>query len=65
MHQKRALNIVNSCYKSCVCEWANKENEFDMVVSSEVVNPISLHSLCRSNIGWFSDKSVCEHHVKD
>ena len=57
---------MSCCFEECGCRCDQAaDDEFDLIANSELVKPILLHRLARKNIGWFSDKTICHHHIED
>ncbi|MBD1208922.1 MAG: hypothetical protein H9535_10850 [Ignavibacteria bacterium] len=54
---------MSYCFEdSCVCNCNSILPDFDSNIKKETNFNLSLHHLCHSNIGWFSDKSICDDH---
>ncbi|WKE64864.1 hypothetical protein PVT67_14500 [Gallaecimonas kandeliae] len=65
LHNQRIYNTVARCFQDCACQCGQTDNEFDLIAASELANPISLQSIARMNIGWFSDRNICDHHINE
>jgi hypothetical protein len=53
-----------NCFEDCSCRCGQTDEEFDQIAMSELVDPIALNRIARMNIGWFSDSSICDHHIE-
>lgn len=53
------------CFEDCDCQCGKIDKKFDRIATKELAVPITLNQLSRSNIGWFSDRSICEHNIED
>lgn len=51
------------CYESCTCSCGQSYAPFDKTINSETRFAWSLRLLTHSNIGWYSDKSICDEHL--
>lgn len=49
---------VGRCYEGCNCACGVQDGEFDRIIAEETRLPVTLVKLCRSNIGWLTDKSL-------
>ena len=55
-----------TCFEElCTCRCSELSPDFDEIVQTETKFLITLESLCHSNIGWFSDKTLCDHHLEE
>lgn len=52
-----------SCFGSCTCICTDSSEQFDAVMSEETKFGFSLEQITKSNIGWFNDKTVTDHHL--
>ena len=55
---------MGNCFEVCSCRCGQTHDEFDQIAERELVNPIALQQITRANIGWFGDRSICDHHIK-
>ena len=50
------------CFEGlCTCSCHTTFTDFNATIGKETNFGITLEDMCRSNIGWFGDKSVCDH----
>lgn len=49
---------------SCSCISEQAEHHFDELILTETNFGLTLEQITKSNIGWFSDKSICEQYIK-
>lgn len=55
---------ANPCFDGiCECSCNTIFPEFDQILAAETNFGITFYELCHSNIGWFSDKSIVDHHI--
>ncbi|KKL34023.1 hypothetical protein WR30_26175 [Burkholderia contaminans FFH2055] len=52
-----------SCYSDCLCECMKTPLAFDYAVEAETRFPWRLHDVCHSNIGYYTDKMICDVHL--
>ena len=52
-----------SCYSCCDCQCFTLPQEFDAHVVAETRFTWRLYDICHSNIGWYTDKSICDEHL--
>lgn len=52
-----------SCYSSCSCECMKTPLAFDCAVKAETRFSWRLHDICHSNIGYYTDKTICDVHL--
>lgn len=53
------------CYSTCNCRCNGASNVFDEMLRRETRFAVDLHAICHSNIGWYSDRSLCDEHLID
>lgn len=51
------------CYSICTCHCNWSSAKFDELLYKETRFTSSLHQICHSNVGWFSDNSLCDEHL--
>lgn len=56
---------MTKCFENCDCQCGHTDNEFNFIATHELANPISIKSIVKTNIGWFSDQSICNHHIDE
>jgi hypothetical protein len=49
----------------CTCSCHTTFPDFDTTIAKETNFGITLEDLCRSSIGWFGDKSVGDHLIRE
>lgn len=54
-----------SCFTCCQCKCHDLPGTIDERVRTETRFGWSLRDLCHSNIGWYTDKSICDEHLLD
>lgn len=56
-----------SCFESCACRCSDgtASSEFDRILTAETRLDLKLHDLCHSNVGWFQDRTLCDHHLDE
>lgn len=52
-----------ACYEGCGCNCGEVDTTFDTIAAGELVDPPRLFDICRSNIGWYTDRSIAGHHL--
>ncbi len=64
--ERRPMMDNYHCFENlCACSCNTILQEFDTIISAEANFDVTLRALCRSNIGWFADKSISVHHLHD
>ncbi len=54
------------CFSTCTCVCGLTPREFDEVLRRETNFTTKIRELCHANIGWYSDRSICDEHlIKD
>ena len=51
------------CYSTCSCKCGSSSPTFDGLLSKETRFDVTLEQICHSNIGWYSDRSLCDEHL--
>lgn len=51
------------CYSTCTCSCGKTCPAYDAVLTAETTFPWVLSLLAHSNVGWYSDKSLCDEHL--
>jgi hypothetical protein len=51
------------CYSTCNCECFKHPRDFDAAVEAETSFHWRLHDICHSDIGWYTDKTICDEHL--
>lgn len=51
------------CYSTCTCNCDKTSSLFDSTLAEETNFKVSLSDICHSNVGWYSDKTVCDDHL--
>ena len=55
-----------SCFEGiCICNCNDFNSEFVRTIGKETRFDVTLHELCHSNIGWFGDKSLGDHLIRE
>lgn len=54
-----------SCFSCCHCQCFSLPEDFDASVTAETQFSWRLRDVCHSNIGWYTDKSICDEHLID
>lgn len=52
-----------SCFEDCSCTCTDTHKEFDDVINEETKFGSSLLEISKSNIGWFTDKTIAEQQL--
>ena len=52
-----------ACFDICDCTCGTTDPEFDSVAAREMAVPVRLFDLCRSGIGWYSSRTLGDHHL--
>lgn len=53
-----------ACFAHCGCSCRTTYDAFDRVAADELREPLRLHDLCRANIGWYTDGSLADTHLR-
>jgi hypothetical protein len=53
------------CHDECGCDCGDVDTTFDTIAAGELVDPPKLFDICRSNIGWYIDRSIDDHHLEE
>ena len=56
---------MEHCFDGCSCRCDQTHEEVDKIAKSELADPIPLQEITRTNIGWFGDRSICDHHISE
>ena len=51
------------CFIECNCQCIKSYPEFDQVTQKELTNSLSLVEICNQEIGWYSDKTLCDDDI--
>ncbi|EDM82222.1 hypothetical protein [Limnobacter sp. MED105] len=54
-----------SCYSCCSCECFETPRNFDVSVEAETRFTWRLRDFCHSNIGWYTDRTICDEDLLD
>lgn len=54
-----------SCFECDHCQCFKLPSEAEDIRVSELRRPETIFDLCHSNIGWYTDKSICDEHLLD
>lgn len=51
------------CFQDvCNCKCNSQDTTFDEIIKEETNFKFTLYDICHSNIGWFTDTSICSDH---
>ncbi len=53
------------CYSCCSCQCLRSPRDFDLAVEEETRFSWRLRDVCHSNIGWYTDRTICDEHLLD
>lgn len=57
------ITIMGNCFESfCNCSCNSQDPAFDNILKEETNFQFTLYDICHSNIGWFTDTSLCSDH---
>jgi hypothetical protein len=57
---------MNTCFEDCCdCSCGFVDPTFDLMLKSETKLDFTLKDICHSNIGWFTDVTICDEHYLD
>ncbi len=52
-----------SCFSSCSCGCLSESLGFDITIERETKFAWRLRDICHSNVGWYTDKTICDEHL--
>lgn len=50
------------CFSLCECACDSRSDGFDRILQTETNFSVTLHEICHSNIGWYTDKTLSDAH---